>query len=145
MLDAFPGGIVNLAAQGCVISSTEKLTQNGHNQEQLHGRFSFKLFPVDTPLMFITELSFHDAVDLFLILRAFKPQAVGLGFASLVHWFCLNVAVFYSQACATRVSGLFGPNGNGDASEGRSFVPLSDAVVLFASIYHFSHLILQIS
>jgi Na+-driven multidrug efflux pump len=70
------------------------------------------------PLIFNTGISFHDAVDLFLISRAFDSSALQVvGFSSLVRYLCLCVAIYYSQACITKIAGLMGENRVEDATK----------------------------
>jgi Na+-driven multidrug efflux pump len=69
------------------------------------------------PLMFNTGISFHDAVDLFWISRAFPAQALHVvGFATLARYLCLCVAIYYSQSCMAKVSSLMGENKIDDAT-----------------------------
>jgi Na+-driven multidrug efflux pump len=61
------------------------------------------------PLMFNTGISFHDAVDFLWISSSFHSSALKVvGFASLVRFLCLSVAIYFSQACVSKVSGLLG-------------------------------------
>ena len=62
------------------------------------------------PLMFNTGISFHDAFDLFLISLRFKDDHAlqVVGFASLVRFLCLCVAIYFSQASITKIGGLMG-------------------------------------
>jgi Na+-driven multidrug efflux pump len=50
-------------------------------------------------------------VDLLLISIAYKdnPEALAIvGFAALVRFLCLTIAIYFSQACITKISGLMG-------------------------------------
>jgi Na+-driven multidrug efflux pump len=68
--------------------------------------------------MFNTGISFHDAIDLLWISRAFPPSALQVvGFASLVRYLCLCVAIYYSQACMAKVSSLMGEKRIDDATQ----------------------------
>lgn len=62
------------------------------------------------PLMFNTGISFHDAFDLFLISLRYKEDHAlqVVGFASLVRFLCLCVAIYFSQALITKIGGLMG-------------------------------------
>jgi Na+-driven multidrug efflux pump len=83
---------------------------------EAHGPFVTILIFAIGPLMFNTGISFHDAIDFFWVSSAFGSSVLKVvGFASLVRFLCLSVAIFYSQACVSKVSGLMGENRLRDA------------------------------
>lgn len=61
------------------------------------------------PLVYQVGVAIHDAVDMLLISRAFDDEVVQIiGFGSMIRYLCMSVAIFFSQACVGRSSGLIG-------------------------------------
>lgn len=61
------------------------------------------------PLVYQVGVAIHDAVDMLLISKAFDDEVVQIiGFGSMIRYLCMSVAIFFSQACVGRQSGLIG-------------------------------------
>ena len=61
------------------------------------------------PLIYQVGVAIHDAIDMLLISKAFDDEVVQIiGFGSMIRYLCMSVAIFFSQACVSRQSGLIG-------------------------------------
>ena len=70
------------------------------------------------PLIYFIGMGFHDAFDLFLISKAYGSNAVQtVGFGSLIRYLSMSLAIFFSQACVARISGLIGESRFNEAGQ----------------------------
>jgi Na+-driven multidrug efflux pump len=64
-----------------------------------------------SPLMFNVSIALNEAMELFLISRAFEPSAVAVvGLGAMLRYFCLCFAIYFSEACTRRVRTLIEEN-----------------------------------
>jgi len=101
---------------------TNPMVSKPETEEQI--RFS-KFSPLRTliqlsigPLVFQLGIAIHDALDLYMISKAFKGDSIQIvGFASLVRYLSMSFSIFFSQACVARISTLIGEGNFGQASQ----------------------------
>lgn len=64
------------------------------------------------PLIYQIGISIHDAIDLLLLTKRYESELSDVtsivGLSSTVRYLCMSAAIFFSQACVSRVSGLIG-------------------------------------
>ena len=70
------------------------------------------------PLIYQVGIAIHDAVDLFLISKAYTEREIQIvGFASMIRYICMSFAIFFSQACVAKISRLIGESRFKDAGQ----------------------------
>ena len=76
------------------------------------------LFMSVGPLIYQVGISFHDAIDLLEIAKAFSEEEMTIvGFASVVRYICMSFAIFFSVGCLAKISNMIGEGAFQDAGQ----------------------------